>query len=176
RGNRCRRADRHGHGGLGSGEEDCRATSARGQCPEDQNHQWPQARHHWTSAHGGESRNHHQGLSSSLQEFWNPTIMVSLPSPMRRKLGRRLPFMSGKIFYRERQRYVDGAEHPRFLLVAGHDLNLTVSGQHFRLSELTPSAGAPGAEFLALPRGARNGRGELQGGKKRRKEMEARPK
>src|SRR5215831_9891982 len=81
RGNRCRRADRHGHGGLGSGEEDCRATSARGQCSEDQNHQWPQARHHWTSAHGGESRNHHQGLSSSLQEFWKPTIMVSLPLP-----------------------------------------------------------------------------------------------
>ena len=26
--------------------------------------------------------------------------------------------MSGKIFYRERQRYVDGAEHPRVLLEA----------------------------------------------------------
>src|SRR5262249_36266141 len=176
RGNRCRRADRHGHGGLGSGEEDCRATSARGQCPEDQNHQWPQARHHWTSAHGGESRNHHQGLSSSLQEFWKPTIMVTLPSDAEEiRKGGSLP-MTGKIFYRERQRYVDGAEHPRFRLVAAHDVNLRVYGHHLRMSELKTIAEATGAELIALPRGEPNGMGALHGGRKRREATEARAK
>src|SRR5262249_24473159 len=83
----------------------------------------------------------------------------------------RLPFMSGKIFYRERQRYVDGAEHPRFLLVAVHDLNLKVYVQHLRMSELKTIAEATGAELIALPRGAPNGMGALHGGRKRRERM-----
>src|SRR5262249_13864178 len=82
-----------------------------------------------------------------------------LPLPCGGNQERRLPFMSGKIFYRERQRYVDGAEHPRFLLVAVHDVNLKVYGQHLRMSELKTIAEATGAELIALPRCAeRNGR------------------
>lgn len=36
--------------------------------------------------------------------------------------------MTGKIFYRERQRIVEGAAQPRFLLVAIHDVDLKVYG------------------------------------------------
>jgi hypothetical protein len=84
--------------------------------------------------------------------------------------------MTGKIFYRERQRYVDGAEHPRFILVAVHDLDLKVYGQHLRMSELKTIAEATGAELIALPRGEPSGMGALHGGRKRREReaMEAR--
>src|SRR5262249_4947690 len=82
--------------------------------------------------------------------------------------------MTGKIFYRERQRYVDGAEHPRFLLVAVHDVNLKVYGQHLRMSELKTIAEATGAELIALPRDPPNGRGALHGGRKRGEAREGR--
>ena len=82
--------------------------------------------------------------------------------------------MTGKIFYRERQRHGDGAEQPRFMLVAVHDLNLKVYGQHLRMSELKTIAEATGAELIALPRGEPGGMGALHGGRKRREAMEAR--
>jgi len=81
--------------------------------------------------------------------------------------------MTGKIFYRERQRHVDGAEHPRFLLVAVYDVNLKVFGQHFRMSELKTIAKETGAELIALPRGEPGGMGALHGGRKRREAAEA---
>jgi len=81
--------------------------------------------------------------------------------------------MTGKIFYRERQRQVDGSEQPRFLLVAVHDLNLKVYGQHLRMSELKTIAEATGAELIALPRGGPDGMGALHGGRRRREAIEA---
>ena len=65
--------------------------------------------------------------------------------------------MSGKIFYRERNKYVDGAQTPRYILVAVHDLNLKVYGQHLRMAELKAIAQATGAELVALPRGEHSG-------------------
>lgn len=65
--------------------------------------------------------------------------------------------MAGKMFYRERTRYVDGSEIPRFILVAVHDLDLKVYGQHLRMSELKAIAAATGAELIALPRGEQSG-------------------
>jgi hypothetical protein len=81
--------------------------------------------------------------------------------------------MTGKIFYRERQRHNDGSEHPRFLLVAVHDLNLKVYGQHLRMSELKTIAEATGAELIALPSGGPDGMGGLHGGRRRREAMDA---
>src|SRR5215813_5321047 len=69
--------------------------------------------------------------------------------------------MSGKIFYRERQRYVDGAEHPRFLLVAVHDVNLKVYGQHLRMSELKTIAEGNG-RIAWRPKAPRSNGGEDQ--------------
>jgi hypothetical protein len=65
--------------------------------------------------------------------------------------------MAGKIFYRERQKCVDGSETPRYILVAVHDINLRVYGQHLRMSELKAIAAATGAELVALPRGEQSG-------------------
>ncbi len=65
--------------------------------------------------------------------------------------------MSGKIFYRERSKYVDGAQTPRYILVAVHDLNLKVYGQHLRMCELKAIAQETGAELIALPRGEQSG-------------------
>jgi hypothetical protein len=48
--------------------------------------------------------------------------------------------MSGKIFYRERRKVVDGAKQPRYVLVAVADLNLKVFGK----------------ELVALPRGSKH--------------------
>jgi hypothetical protein len=83
--------------------------------------------------------------------------------------------MAGKIFYRERNRIAEGAEQPRFMLVAVHDLNLKVYGQHLRMSELKTIADATGAELVALPRGEPDGMGGIHGGRKRRHALEARP-
>lgn len=65
--------------------------------------------------------------------------------------------MAGKIFYRERSKYVDGSETPRYILVAIHDLDLKVYGQHLRMAELKAIATATGAELVALPRGEHSG-------------------
>lgn len=64
--------------------------------------------------------------------------------------GKEAPFhMPGKIFYRERHRYADGAGTPRYLLMAVQGLNLKVYGQHLRMSELKAIAEATGAELVA---------------------------
>ncbi len=70
--------------------------------------------------------------------------------------------MAGKIFYRERQKYADGSQTPRYILVAVYDLNLKVYGQHLRMSELKASAEATGAELVALPRGEHSGHKRLE--------------
>jgi hypothetical protein len=64
--------------------------------------------------------------------------------------------MSGKIFYRERKKVVDGAKQPRYLLVAVADVNLKVFGKHLRMSEMKAMAEATGAELVALPRGPKH--------------------
>ncbi|APG25220.1 MAG: hypothetical protein PHC98_03390 [Syntrophotalea acetylenica] len=64
--------------------------------------------------------------------------------------------MSGKIFYRERRKVVDGAKQPRYVLVAVADLNLKVFGKHLRMSEMKAIAEATGAELVALPRGSKH--------------------
>jgi hypothetical protein len=65
--------------------------------------------------------------------------------------------MAGKIFYRERSKYVDGSETPRYILVAIHDMDLKVYGQHLRMCELKAIAAGTGAELVALPRGEQTG-------------------
>lgn len=75
--------------------------------------------------------------------------------------------MAGKLFYRERTKYEDGAQTPRYVLVAVYDVNLKVYGQHLRMSELKAIAEATGAELVALPRG------EHSGHKRREAELKA---
>ncbi len=70
--------------------------------------------------------------------------------------------MAGKIFYRERIKYADGAQMPRYMLVAVHDLNLKVYGQHLRMAELKAIAEAIGADLVALPRGEHSGHKRLE--------------
>ncbi len=70
--------------------------------------------------------------------------------------------MAGKIFYRERTKYTDGAQRPRYILVAVHDLNLKVYGQHLRMAELKAIAQATGGELVALPRGEHSGHKRLE--------------
>ena len=65
--------------------------------------------------------------------------------------------MAGKIFYRERNKYVDGSQTPRYILVAVHGLDLKVYGQHLRMAELKAIAEGTGAELVALPRGEQSG-------------------
>ena len=64
--------------------------------------------------------------------------------------------MPGKIFYRQRTKMQDGARQPRYILVAVHDLNLKVYGQHLRMSELRFIAESVGAELVELPRGPKH--------------------
>ncbi len=65
--------------------------------------------------------------------------------------------MAGKIFYRERQKMVDGAHQPRYLLVAVSGVDLKVYGQHLRMCEMKQIAEAVGAELVALGRGPKHG-------------------
>lgn len=65
--------------------------------------------------------------------------------------------MAGKIFYRERSKYIDGSQTPRYILVGIHDMDLKVYGQHLRMAELKAIAAATGAELVALPRGEQSG-------------------
>lgn len=65
--------------------------------------------------------------------------------------------MAGKLFYRERTRYVDGSHMPRYMLVAAYDVNLRMYGCHLRMSELKALAEATGAELVPLPRGEHSG-------------------
>jgi len=64
--------------------------------------------------------------------------------------------MAGKLFYRERHKFVDGSHTPRYQLVAIHDVNLKVQGKHLRMSELKCIAEAVGAELVQLPRGPKH--------------------
>ena len=65
--------------------------------------------------------------------------------------------MAGKLFYRERNRYADGSQTPRYVLVAVFGVDLKVYGQHLRMSELRALAEATGAELVPLPRGEHSG-------------------
>lgn len=56
--------------------------------------------------------------------------------------------MTGKIFFRKRQRCADGAGIPRYLLMAVEGADLEVYGQHLRMSELKAIAEATGTELI----------------------------
>jgi hypothetical protein len=64
--------------------------------------------------------------------------------------------MAGKLFYRQRNKYVDGAHTPRYQLVAIQGVDLKVQGKHLRMSELKCIAEAVGAELIQLPRGPKH--------------------
>lgn len=64
--------------------------------------------------------------------------------------------MAGKIFYRERKKFVDGSKTPRYLIGAVADVNLKVYGKHMRMSELKQIAEVLGAELVALKRGPKH--------------------
>jgi hypothetical protein len=64
--------------------------------------------------------------------------------------------MSGRIFYRERKKMVDGSKQPRYLVSAVADVNLKVYGKHMRMSELKQIAEAVGAELVPLKRGPKH--------------------
>jgi hypothetical protein len=70
--------------------------------------------------------------------------------------------MAGKIFYRERSKYVDGSETPRYILVAVSGIDLKIYGQHLRMSELKAIAAGTGAELVALPHGEHRGHKRLE--------------
>jgi len=64
--------------------------------------------------------------------------------------------MAGKLFYRERNKYVDGSHTPRYQLVAVEGLNLKVQGKHLRMCELKFIAEEVGADLVHLPRGPKH--------------------
>ncbi|OEU56490.1 MAG: hypothetical protein BA871_08100 [Desulfuromonadales bacterium C00003096] len=64
--------------------------------------------------------------------------------------------MAGKIFYRERKKFVDGSKNPRYLVGAVADVNLKVYGKHMRMSELKQIAEELGAELVHLKRGPKH--------------------
>ncbi len=64
--------------------------------------------------------------------------------------------MTGKIFYRERRKLVDGSKQPRYILVAVSGVDLKVYGQHLRMSELKQISESVGAELVSLERGPKH--------------------
>jgi len=64
--------------------------------------------------------------------------------------------MPGKLFYRERKKFVDGSHSPRYQLVAIHGVDLKVIGKHLRMSELKCIAETVGADLVPLPRGPKH--------------------
>jgi hypothetical protein len=64
--------------------------------------------------------------------------------------------MPGKMFYRERNKYVDGSHTPRYQLVATFGVDLKMIGKHLRMSEMKFIAEAVDAELVPLPRGAKH--------------------
>ncbi len=70
--------------------------------------------------------------------------------------------MPGKIFYRERVKFADGAQRPRYMLIAVQGIDLRVYGHHLRMAELKAIADATGAELVALPRGEHSGHKRLE--------------
>jgi hypothetical protein len=65
-------------------------------------------------------------------------------------------FMAGKIFYRERHKIKDGAQTPRYRVIAVSGIDLKVYGNHLRKTELEQIAEASGAELVALKRGPKH--------------------
>ncbi len=70
--------------------------------------------------------------------------------------------MAGKIFYRERVKFADGAQRPRYMLIAVQGIDLRVYGHHLRMAELKAIAEETGAELIALPRGEHSGHKRLE--------------
>jgi hypothetical protein len=64
--------------------------------------------------------------------------------------------MPGKVFYRERKKYVDGSHTPRYQLAAVSGVDLKVYGKHLRMSEMKAIAEGVGAELIKLPRGPKH--------------------
>ncbi len=64
--------------------------------------------------------------------------------------------MPGKLFYRQRRKYVDGSKTPRYQLAAVFGVDLKVCGKHLRMSELKFLAEEVGAELVELPRGPKH--------------------
>jgi hypothetical protein len=64
--------------------------------------------------------------------------------------------MTGKLFYRQRNKYVDGSHTPRYQMVAIQGIDLKVQGKHLRMSELKCIAEEVGAELIQLPRGPKH--------------------
>ncbi|PKL35384.1 MAG: hypothetical protein CVV44_21495 [Spirochaetae bacterium HGW-Spirochaetae-1] len=58
--------------------------------------------------------------------------------------------MAGKIFYRERRKVERGEKKPRFMVAAVYDMDLNVTAEHFKKSELEQIAAATGAELILL--------------------------
>ena len=61
--------------------------------------------------------------------------------------------MSGTIFFRERRKVKDGAQTPRFRVVAVSGVDLKVYASHLRMGELKQIADAVGADLVALEGG-----------------------
>ncbi|HEY6008299.1 MAG TPA: hypothetical protein VIU40_08255 [Geobacteraceae bacterium] len=64
--------------------------------------------------------------------------------------------MQGKIFYRERQKLVDGSKQPRYAVMAVEGVDLKFYGHHLRMCELKQIADSVGAELIALERGPKH--------------------
>jgi hypothetical protein len=64
--------------------------------------------------------------------------------------------MAGKIFYRERQKMVDGSKHPRYIVSAVSDVNLKVYSKHLRMAEMKQIAEEIGATLVPLKRGPKH--------------------
>jgi len=63
--------------------------------------------------------------------------------------------MAGKIFYRERQKMVDGSK-PRYAVIAVEGVDLKIYGHHLRMCELKQIAESVGAELIHLERGPKH--------------------
>ncbi len=60
--------------------------------------------------------------------------------------------MAGQIFYRERVKVQEGAQTPRFRVIAIQGLDLKIYADHLRKKELEQLAKATGAKLVALKR------------------------
>lgn len=60
--------------------------------------------------------------------------------------------MAGKIFYRERVKVQEGAQTPRFRVIAIQGIDLKIYADHLRKKELEQLAKATGATLVALKR------------------------
>ena len=70
--------------------------------------------------------------------------------------------MSGKIFYRERQKVKDGSKTPGFRIAAAAGVDLNVYADHHRKGELKQIADAVGAEKVELTGGGGKQRHEAK--------------